>query len=53
MQIVTNASKHMLELVTRIHSQMKDIILKENPARLDLLVDQCMMQHQEQQQGSC
>lgn len=46
MQIIMNASNHMLEMVTRIHSRMKDITLKEEPSQLDQLVDQCIMQHQ-------
>lgn len=31
MQIITNASNHMLEMISRIHSQIKDITLKEQP----------------------
>lgn len=46
MQIITNASNHMLEMVSRIHSQMKDITLKEAPVQLDRLIEQCLMQHE-------
>lgn len=46
MQIITNASHHMLEMVNRIHSQMKDIILHEERIRLDQLIDECLMQHE-------
>lgn len=46
MQIIANATNHMLAMVTRIHSQTKDITLNEEPCRLDQLVDQCIMQHE-------
>jgi signal transduction histidine kinase len=46
MQIIANASNHMLAMVSRIHSQTQDITLKEEPCRLDQLVDKCMMQHE-------
>ena len=46
MQIIMNASNHMLEMVSRIHSQMKDITLKEAPVQLDRLIEQCLMQHE-------
>ncbi|WP_028610730.1 sensor histidine kinase [Paenibacillus harenae] len=46
MQIITNATRHMLEMMSRIHSQTKDIILKEEPIRLDRLLDACIRQHE-------
>ncbi|OBZ17351.1 sensor histidine kinase [Bacillus sp. FJAT-26390] len=45
MQIITNASAHMLEMMSRIHSQMKDITLVEEPVELDNLIEQCLMQN--------
>lgn len=46
MQIIMNASNHMLEMVDRIHSQMKDIILHEESVQLDQLIDECLKQHE-------
>lgn len=46
LRIISNASDHMLEMVTRIHSQMKHIVLVEKPCRLDLLMEQVLKQHQ-------
>jgi signal transduction histidine kinase len=48
MQIITNASRHMLGMVARMHSQLKDIMLREQELKLDQLMDQCLRQHQEQ-----
>ncbi len=45
LQIITNASEHMMAMVTRIHSQMKDIILQEKPCRLDEVIEECLRQH--------
>ncbi|BBH20654.1 hypothetical protein Back11_19990 [Paenibacillus baekrokdamisoli] len=45
LQIIANASEHMMAMVTRIHGQMKDIILREMPYRLDVLVEECLAQH--------
>jgi signal transduction histidine kinase len=45
-QIIANASNHMFEMMSRIHSQMKDIALKEEPNQLDRLIDQCLMQNE-------
>ncbi|MFC5650287.1 sensor histidine kinase [Paenibacillus solisilvae] len=47
LQIIANASEHMMAMVTRIHSQMKDIILHEAPCRLDVLVAECLEQHRQ------
>ena len=47
LQIISNASDHMLAMVTRIHSQMKDIVLRETPCELDVLADECLGQHRE------
>lgn len=46
MQIIMNASNHMLEMMNRIHSQMKEFTLKEAPVQLDRLIEQCLMQHE-------
>lgn len=46
MQIIMNASNHMLEMMNRIHSQTKDFTLKEAPVQLDRLIEQCLMQHE-------
>jgi signal transduction histidine kinase len=46
MQIIMNSSNHMLNMVDRIHSQMKDIILQEEAIRLDQLIDECLLQHE-------
>ncbi|KRE25203.1 sensor histidine kinase [Paenibacillus sp. Soil522] len=46
MQIIMNASNHMLEMMNRIHSQLKDFTLKEAPVQLDRLIEQCLMQHE-------
>lgn len=45
-QIIANASNHMFEMMSRIHSQMKDIALKEEPVQLDRLIDQCLTQNE-------
>lgn len=45
LQIIANSSNHMLAMVTRIHSQMRDLMLQEEPCRIDQLVDECIMQH--------
>jgi len=47
LQIIANASDHMLAMVNRIHSQTKAIVLVETACRLDQLVGQCLLQHQE------
>lgn len=43
--IITAASEHMLGMVNRIHSQMRDIVLVEKPFRLDQLVQDCLLLH--------
>lgn len=43
--IITSASEHMLGMVNRIHSQMRDIVLVEKPFRLDQLVHSCLAAH--------
>ncbi|RXZ80108.1 histidine kinase [Paenibacillaceae bacterium] len=47
LQIIENASSHMMAMVTRIHSQMKEIVLLEQPERLDLLAQQCLQQYRQ------
>ncbi|MFD2115610.1 ATP-binding protein [Paenibacillus yanchengensis] len=47
LQIISNASDHMLAMVTRIHSQTQNIVLREQPCELEVLVDECLMQHQQ------
>lgn len=46
LDIITSASGHMLDMVNRIHSQMRDIVLVEKPVRLDQLVQGCLHLHQ-------
>jgi len=46
MQIITNSSNHMLEMINRIHSQIKDISLKEQPVQLDQLIEKVIFQHE-------
>ncbi|WP_054024704.1 sensor histidine kinase [Bacillus sp. FJAT-28004] len=46
MQIITNASNHMLEMISRIHSQIKDISLQEQPVQLDQLIEKVLFQHE-------
>ncbi|WP_201008126.1 sensor histidine kinase [Paenibacillus glycanilyticus] len=43
--IITSASEHMLGMVNRIHSQMRDIVLVEKPFKLDELVQSCLAKH--------
>lgn len=45
LRIISNASEHMLEMVSRIHNQTKDILLVESSCRLDQLVEQVLNQH--------
>ncbi|MDQ0057967.1 sensor histidine kinase [Paenibacillus harenae] len=45
MQIIENATEHMLGMVSRIHNQMKPIVLQEQSYRLDKLMDQCIAHH--------
>lgn len=47
LQIISNSSEHMLAMVERIHSRLKDIVLSAKLFRLDVLVEQCLM-HNEQ-----
>ncbi|WP_256761448.1 sensor histidine kinase [Cohnella sp. WQ 127256] len=46
LRIITDSSDHMLAMVERIHSRMKDIVLKPELCRLDLLVEQCLAHNQ-------
>ncbi|TCM96160.1 histidine kinase/DNA gyrase B/HSP90-like ATPase [Paenibacillus sp. BK033] len=43
--IITSASDHMLGMVNRIHSQMRDIVLSEKPFKLDQLVQSSLAKH--------
>ncbi len=45
--VIKNASRHMLGMVARMHSQLKDILLREQELELDRLVGQCLSQHRE------
>lgn len=40
------AAEHMQAMVSRIHSQMKDVVLRERPCRLDRLAEACLTQHE-------
>jgi signal transduction histidine kinase len=42
LQIISSASEHMLAMVDRIHSRMKDIVLTPRQCQLDELVEQCI-----------
>jgi len=44
LQIISAASDHMLAMVGRIHNQMRDFRLQEEPCRLDHLADE-VLQH--------
>ena len=39
LQVIAHASEHMLAMMSRIHSQMNDIVIREQPCRLHELVD--------------
>lgn len=45
-QIIRNASNHMLAMMERIHSQIKDIVLKEESVSLACLVENTLKQHE-------
>ncbi|WP_337101355.1 sensor histidine kinase [Paenibacillus sp. YIM B09110] len=45
MQIIENATEHMLSIVSRIHNQMRPIELQEQSTRLDKLMEQCIAHH--------
>ncbi|MGO4544741.1 ATP-binding protein [Paenibacillus sp. 2TAB23] len=45
-QIIMNASNHMLAMMDRIHSQIKDIVLKEESVSLANLVEDTLKQHE-------
>ncbi|WP_138751213.1 sensor histidine kinase [Paenibacillus sinopodophylli] len=44
-QIITNATNHLLDMMDRIQSQIKDIRLQEKPVRLRHLVKNTLNQH--------
>ncbi|GLX67980.1 sensor histidine kinase [Paenibacillus glycanilyticus] len=44
--IIEAASGHMLGMVNRIHSQLRDIVLEEKSVRLDQLLEDCIQLHQ-------
>ncbi|WP_168119636.1 sensor histidine kinase [Paenibacillus sp. HB172176] len=44
LQIIENASRHMQEMVNRIQSQMKDILLREQPVQLARLVEELVQE---------
>ncbi|BBI34466.1 hypothetical protein KCTCHS21_38650 [Cohnella abietis] len=46
LQIISDSTDHMLAMVDRIHSRMKDIVLVVQPCRLDELVEQCIEHNQ-------
>ncbi|MCA0758008.1 HAMP domain-containing histidine kinase [Paenibacillus sp. N4] len=52
LQVIANSSRHLLEMVDRMHSRTKDILLKEEPVRLDLLLEQCVLGHRDRLAGS-
>ncbi|MFC5405348.1 sensor histidine kinase [Cohnella soli] len=46
LDIIASASGHMLAMVSRIHDKTKEIVLREQPCRLDQLCDECRSQGQ-------
>ncbi|RKP55594.1 GHKL domain-containing protein [Cohnella endophytica] len=46
LDIISSASEHMLAMVSRIHDKTKEIVLREQPCRLDQLCDECRGQRQ-------
>ncbi|WP_204601562.1 ATP-binding protein [Cohnella boryungensis] len=47
LRIISDSADHMLEMVDRIHSRTKDIVLNMQVCRLDLIVDECVRRHRE------
>jgi signal transduction histidine kinase len=45
LRIIDNASEHMRNMVGRIHGQLREIMLRESPCRLDRLADEVADQH--------
>ncbi|WP_345890039.1 sensor histidine kinase [Paenibacillus dendritiformis] len=46
LEIISRAADHMQAMVTRIHSQMKDVVLREEPCQLDRLAEASLAQHE-------
>ncbi|MGG4396244.1 ATP-binding protein [Paenibacillus thiaminolyticus] len=46
LEMISRAAEHMQAMVSRIHSQMKDVVLREQPCRLDRLAEACLAQHE-------
>jgi signal transduction histidine kinase len=47
LQMISDSSEHMLAMVDRIHSRMKDIVITPQLCRLDQLVEQCILHNQQ------
>ncbi|MFD0710838.1 ATP-binding protein [Paenibacillus sp. GCM10027626] len=45
LRIIDRASDHMMAMVNRIHSQLKDIVWQAEPCRLDQLAASCVRMH--------
>lgn len=45
LQVIDKASDHLLAMMTRIHSQMRELTLREEPYLLADIVDECLTQH--------
>ncbi|GGG71029.1 sensor histidine kinase [Paenibacillus radicis (ex Gao et al. 2016)] len=45
LQIIANASEHLLHMAERMHSQTKELVLAKHRYRLDELADHCLLQH--------
>ncbi|WP_042161731.1 sensor histidine kinase [Paenibacillus gorillae] len=45
LQIIANASDHLLQMAERMHSQTKELVLAKQRYRLDELADRCLLQH--------
>lgn len=46
LDIISNASEHMLTMVSRIHEKTRTIVLREEPCRLDQLCEECRVLQQ-------
>ncbi|WP_239618363.1 sensor histidine kinase [Cohnella mopanensis] len=47
LDIISSASEHMLTMVSRIHEKTREIVLREQPCRLDQLCEECLDHRQQ------
>ncbi|MFF2089641.1 sensor histidine kinase [Paenibacillus sp. NPDC058174] len=45
LQIIANASEHLLQMAERMHSQTKELVLAKQRYQLYELIDRCLLQH--------